>query len=279
MKISMFIADVDNTLMGINEKRVYSPMGRDLCESFELMHEKGIRLVIASGRPLWQELMKHAQDAGLSFQFDMIIGMNGGEIYDHSDTSIRKYHLLDEETIRKVIKGMNHFGLAPFIYREGYELFSEEDKEFMAFAKRHNTPVEVCKDISDMWAEPTAKILYRTKTEALCDEIEAYGQKLIDDKVTCFRTQRTMLEFQSPLVHKGFGMKKCCERLGIDPQEVIAFGDADNDIPMLKAAGYSVAVANAMPNVKAAADDVTEYPALQDGVGHYLKEKIIPLLQ
>ncbi|MBP5279989.1 MAG: HAD family hydrolase [Erysipelotrichaceae bacterium] len=278
MNIRMFIADVDNTLMGINAKHMYSPMGKDLCESFEIMHEKGIRIVIASGRPLWQELMIHARDAGLSFQFDMIVGMNGGEIYDDETESVKKYHPLSCEDLEKIVREMDHFDLAPFVYREGYELFSKMDEEFMELAKRHHTRCEVCKDISELWAEPTAKILYRTRSEELCGEIEAYGQKLISERITCFRAQRTMLEFQSPLVNKGFGMLKCCEKFGIDPEEVIAFGDADNDLPMLNKAGLSVAVANAMDSVKKACDDVTEYPALDDGVGHYLKEKIIPLL-
>jgi hypothetical protein len=66
--------------------------------------------------------------------------------------------------------------------------------------------------------------------------------------------------FAIHLMEKGHskvsGVRKACELLGIGMDEVVAFGDADNDVKMLKECGYGIAVGNASPAAKAAADYV-----------------------
>lgn len=54
------------------------------------------------------------------------------------------------------------------------------------------------------------------------------------------------------------GVRKACELIGVDPADVVAFGDADNDALMLKECGYGVAVGNASDMAKSAADLVTQ---------------------
>ena len=65
------------------------------------------------------------------------------------------------------------------------------------------------------------------------------------------------LEVIPKVINKGQGIRDICAVLGIDPAQVISFGDAANDIPMLEAAGMGVAMGNAQEAVKAAADMVT----------------------
>ena len=56
------------------------------------------------------------------------------------------------------------------------------------------------------------------------------------------------------MVSKGAALSVILEMEGIDPQEVVAVGDAPNDKEMLELAGIGAAVANAAPELKAAAD-------------------------
>ena len=58
-------------------------------------------------------------------------------------------------------------------------------------------------------------------------------------------------------VNKAFGIARLCEHIGIEQADVVAFGDGLNDIAMLQWAGHGVAMANAHPDVKHAADEVT----------------------
>lgn len=59
-------------------------------------------------------------------------------------------------------------------------------------------------------------------------------------------------------INKATGLAAVLHELAIPPQNVIAFGDAENDIPLLTMCGYGVAVNNALPIVKAQADYVTK---------------------
>lgn len=65
-------------------------------------------------------------------------------------------------------------------------------------------------------------------------------------------------------VDKGVGLRKVLEILGINRDGVVAVGDAPNDLPLLREAGYAVAVANAHKTLKAEADYVSRHP---DGEG------------
>ena len=71
-------------------------------------------------------------------------------------------------------------------------------------------------------------------------------------------------------VNKGTGLAVVAEAVGVDPQDVLVFGDMPNDLPMFAWAGWSrVAVANAHPSLMAVADEVT-LSNDEDGVAVYL---------
>ena len=66
---------------------------------------------------------------------------------------------------------------------------------------------------------------------------------------------------------KGAALQAACDHLELDPQTVIAFGDAENDLEMFKLAGASVAMGQAEDRVKAAADYVSS-ANFDDGVAN-----------
>lgn len=66
------------------------------------------------------------------------------------------------------------------------------------------------------------------------------------------------VEFLNPAASKGAGLALVCEHLGIDVSQVVAFGDGDNDREMLQVAGLGVAMRNATPAAKQAANVVLE---------------------
>jgi Cof subfamily protein (haloacid dehalogenase superfamily) len=66
------------------------------------------------------------------------------------------------------------------------------------------------------------------------------------------------------------GIKRYLEHAGLKREEIIAFGDAENDLEMMKMAGCSVCLCNGMPENKEIADYITEYPAGEDGFGRWL---------
>ena len=73
------------------------------------------------------------------------------------------------------------------------------------------------------------------------------------------------VEITAAGVHKGSGIARLAERLGVDAASTMVFGDNNNDLPMFAWAGRSVAMANATPEAHAAANGVTAHHA-EDGV-------------
>ncbi len=83
----------------------------------------------------------------------------------------------------------------------------------------------------------------------------------------------SLIEAFAPQVHKWYGVAKLCARWGLDPRRTLAIGDDVNDVDMLQQAGLGVAMGNAPPAVRAAADRVT---ATNDacGVARVLEEEL-----
>ena len=103
-----------------------------------------------------------------------------------------------------------------------------------------------------------------------------YGifEKKFDGKVRLFKTNPEYLEFLHINADKGAGLLRIASFYGIGRDEIIAFGDGENDIPMLKAAGTGVALANAKDTVKNSATHVTEWDNNSAGVARFLTRYI-----
>ena len=82
-----------------------------------------------------------------------------------------------------------------------------------------------------------------------------------------------MVEGTALGIDKGEGILRLCQLLQIDPQRVLAIGDNDNDIPMLKTVGYGVAMGNATPGAKAVAKWVA--PSVEEDGAAVALEKLV----
>ena len=103
------------------------------------------------------------------------------------------------------------------------------------------------------------------------DDLLAEAERIVPPEMA-FVTQAGLnyVEICPPGVDKGSGLAVVAQSVGVDPADVLVFGDMPNDLPMFAWAGWSrVAVANAHPSVLAAADEVT-LSNDEDGVAVYL---------
>jgi hydroxymethylpyrimidine pyrophosphatase-like HAD family hydrolase len=78
------------------------------------------------------------------------------------------------------------------------------------------------------------------------------------------RSEPTYLEILPAGVNKGAALSKVSEITGVPLSDMAAFGDSNNDVEMIEAAGLGVAVGNALDNLKAVADYVA---AADNGLG------------
>ena len=105
-------------------------------------------------------------------------------------------------------------------------------------------------------------------------EIQAEIRLHLDERpggIYVTQTQPTFLEIMDAEASKGRGLKFIMDHLALKKEEVIAFGDEENDLPMFTAAGFSAAPSGAKENVKAAANLVIGSNA-EDGVAAFLED-------
>ena len=110
--------------------------------------------------------------------------------------------------------------------------------------------------LADFLSFAPIKILMSVQPEELA-EVQKQIADFLPETLTVVQTAAFYLEVIPKVINKGQGIRDICAVLGIDPSEVISFGDAANDIPMLREAGMGVAMGNAAEAVKAAANMVT----------------------
>lgn len=91
--------------------------------------------------------------------------------------------------------------------------------------------------------------------------------------MSSYGTARVVI--QQRRITKGSGVVACCAHFGVSPQETMVFGDWYNDLSMFAAGCVNVATANAMPEVKAQADFITDLDCNADGVAHFLAERFL----
>ena len=262
--IRLVLCDIDGTLYDWD--RILSP--RTIAD-INRIHEEGYAFGIASGRP-YEELIHYAEDWGFSFPFDIIIGLNGAELYIERTRKLYSYYKLSRETLKKTMEVMSRFEANPFMYWHGKLLAVKMDAMIIKSSKTSQREIVIAKDPSELYAEENVKIMFRMSEEETA-RAEAWLAEHPDPDYAAFKTQSTLIEFMDPRLSKGFAIREM-QKLGeYEPHEVLAFGDTTNDNSMLEEAGWGVCLANGSDDTKACADDVTRYSCRDDGFADYLE--------
>jgi hydroxymethylpyrimidine pyrophosphatase-like HAD family hydrolase len=107
-------------------------------------------------------------------------------------------------------------------------------------------------------SEPAVKLMLRHDhllADALLERAREVAGHLAE--LTHSNSSDGLLEISAAGVSKASTLERLCRKRGFGPEDVLAFGDMPNDVPMLRWAGRSVAVANAHPDVLATAQTHT----------------------
>jgi Cof subfamily protein (haloacid dehalogenase superfamily) len=154
----------------------------------------------------------------------------------------------------------------------GRRLLHEAAHPVGEFEYRFGTKREV--ELAELVAQPAAKLLVRAGQRD-ADEFTALVSAALSGVYEATHSSTTgLVEISAAGVTKASGLAWVAARLGVEADEVVAFGDMPNDVPMLAWAGRGVAVANAHPAVREAADEVTASND-DDGVVRWLERNLL----
>ncbi len=262
----MIASDVDGTLLNDDETVTERTKA-----AVQAAVSSGVTFVLATGRP--PRWIGPVVDA-LGFA-PMAVCANGAVVYDsHTDRIVSARTLSSEllgelaEIAARTIPGV---GLA--VERVGRSAHDAATPQFVsspgyehAWLNPDNTEVS----LEDLLSAPAVKLLIR-KAGARSSEMAAELRKHIgiEGDIT-YSTNNGLVEIVPLGISKATGVEEVAAPLGIAADDVVAFGDMPNDVPMLVWAGHGVAMGNAHPEALAAASEVTA-PNTDDGVARVLE--------
>lgn len=183
--------------------------------------------------------------------------INGGGLYDPWEKKyIWNMPIRPDvmELVRYVDENTEDMGIQINCFDKLY--FARENETMMWFRRVTGVPNLVC-DYGEV-DEPVAKIVFGDmREERLMRVKELLDSHPRRDDFDYIRSEKSLYEILPKGISKGAVLPRLAEHLGIDISRTVAVGDYNNDVSMLRAAGVGIAVANATPEAKAAADLLT----------------------
>jgi Cof subfamily protein (haloacid dehalogenase superfamily) len=260
---SVVATDLDGTL--IRSDGTVSERTRQVLAAVE---DAGSLVVFVTGRPpRWMgPVVEQTGHRGLA------VCANGALIYDLHTEAVVEEHLLQPEIATEVVRALREAlpGLT-FAVERGTRGFAHEP----AYRPGWDQPDKLVAELDAILAEPMAKLLAR-HGELDPDTLLHQAREIVGDLATLTHSSRDgLLEISAVGISKASTLELLCHQRGYDAVDVLAFGDMPNDIPMLAWAHWSVAVANAHPDVTAVVADMTASND-DDGVARVLERWVRP---
>jgi Cof subfamily protein (haloacid dehalogenase superfamily) len=257
----LIATDLDGTLIG--RDYLVSPRG---AQALARAAAAGMVVVLVTGRPVrW---LGHVYGQ-LAAEY-LAVCANGAVVYDPGTDAVLDSWPLSPQLLGGVCARLR--AAIPGVVFAAEVSGGRVLKHEPAWPLRYeaSTPDVYAVGPAELVAEPAVKLLARDG-ERDSDEFTALIESLVDGTVEATHSSRSgLVEMSARGVTKATGLAAVADELGIAAAEVLAFGDMPNDVPMLRWAGRSVAVRNAHPAARAAADEVTE-SNVDDGVAGYLE--------
>ena len=265
MEYKLIAMDLDGTLN--NDQKIITEKTK---AALMAAQQKGIRLALASARPS-PGLFKERDILELQNHKGILMSYNGGRIVDAETGKVLFETSMELEETKQVLRQLEQLPVTP-ILDDGVQFYvtSKDGYKVDYECKNNNMVCSEVGNLADFLYFAPIKILMSVQPEEL-PAVQAQIAAFLPENLTVVQTAPFYLEVIPKVINKGQGIRDICKVLGIEPAEVISFGDAANDIPMLQAAGMGVAMGNAQEAVKAAADKIT-LSNNEDGIAAALEE-------
>lgn len=271
--IRLIAMDMDGTLL-TSSPRIIPP---ENIEALRLAAERGVHLAIASGR-LPDDAGFFAIDADLPMH---IIALNGSTVMERPLGDIQESHYIDAATSLHILHRLEESGVC-------YSLFSDHDvihchgdsDEVVPLLGTHllrkGSRTQLERDASCAFARHDRASKYVVICRDQPERLEVLRKELEAEAPLVEITSSWIdnIEINPVGVNKGSALRSLADSLGIPMSQVMAIGDNDNDISMLRTAGYGVAMGNATPAAREAANWLT-LPCTEFGVAAAVRALVL----
>ena len=238
----MIVLDMDDTLL--SDEHIISERNR---EAIQKAQEKGIFVVLASGRPTGG-MIEYAKDLNLDTYNSFIISYNGGQILEVSKEEVIFEETLSVENLHSIYDYSKETKTNMITYKQGV-IIGETEDEFATIEKElTGLQFKKVENFKEFVNKPCVKTLL------LGEPI--YLKKVYEDAKNRYpllnitMSKPFFLEIMPEGIDKSTSIERLIKQLNIHKDEVMAIGNAGNDLGMIKFAGIGVWVENADEDLK-----------------------------
>ena len=239
-RVRMVVTDMDGTLLNSNHE--VSPLFFDL---YDKLRNKNVEVVAASGRQY------HSMTDKLSpIADDMVFIAENGAIIRHRQETLLTTPLplefLDEIIMRARKVDQAH----PVLCAAGNAFVDGTSSDFLTLLKEYYTDYAIAEDLGGV-SEPILKVaIYHFKSS---EHFIYPAFEDLEGQLKIKVSGNHWVDVSHPNAHKGFALEKLMKSRGITSDQIMVFGDFNNDLEMMALADHSFAMENAHPNVVQAA--------------------------
>lgn len=264
MSIKLIAVDLDDTLL--DDRLTVSPRA---CAAIRTAVSKGVIVTIATGR-MFCSAMQYAKQLDLDVP---LITYNGGLIRSSRSKEIFLHQTIPQELARDILTLFKQHNWYIQSYIDDVLYVEEMDEYACGYEKLAGiAAVPIGDKLFDPQSNPTKLLAIREPQEI--KTMYEVVKKEFGDKIYATNSKANYLEMMNPEVNKGRAVAYLAHELGIAQAEIMAVGDSNNDLDMIKYAGLGVAMGNASDKVKSYAQAVTRCNN-EDGVAEAIEKYVL----
>lgn len=262
MDYELAALDLDDTLLDPDKK-----ISERNARAVRRAADAGVHIIVASGRA-YLGVLPYLKELGLR---DYTIATGGSFTMDASGQPVDRDPIAPG-TAAAVIRWAQERGIYYQVYVDQGFLYPRRTAYTDRYEHNNGFRGVYAPDLAARSDIAAGKILFIDSAE----NIARYQKMLRADfpSLLIETSHPTFLEISSEAASKGAALERLCRRLSIPREKVIAIGDSPIDTSMIAWAGLGVAVENAVPEVKQAADYITG-PASWDGVADVIERFVL----
>lgn len=252
MEEKVLVLDIDGTLT--NSRKEISEATK---KAIRGVLERGHRVILASGRPTCG-MRRYEEELELERYGGYLLSFNGGRIVDCLTGNIIYQRTLP----LTIVPGLYRFarehdcGLITYFGERIISAF-QPDEYVELEAKINGMDIKVVENFREYVDFDINKCLLTAPPEK-APKLEQTLAEKYGDMVSVYRSEPFFIEIMPKNVDKATCLDKMLQSIGLSRENAICCGDGFNDISMIKYAGVGVAMGNAQPQVKEAADVVAD---------------------
>lgn len=257
--------DLDGTLIGGD--LTISPRVR---AAVERMQREGVRGCLVTGR-MYRAAIPFARE----LKFDApVICYQGAAIVDPVADEVLRHAAVRNAVVRDLIAATEADGVHLQLYRND-EYYTESRNRFSyMYARLAKTEPVVVPSLREAFAYSDATKAVVIADAADAQRYEARIAALLGERAYVTRSLPEFVEILDPAVDKGEALTFVAARLGVRKEEIVAVGDSWNDAPLLRAAGFAIAMGSAPSELRGIADAVVADVA-NDGVAEAIETYVV----